>query len=184
MFRHLNTLDEGAAAFLRQREAIIEHCLPLADHIARRYRGRGQPVDDFIQVARLGLVQAVNRFDRHRLGLPVVRRADGDGRSPPTLPRLRTGGQSASPLQRSPGENGHRSRRLAQRFGRAPNASEVAQHLGGHESVVAATIAGSNYTTLSTDMQTEPNDGPSIANTLGDIDPRIERCWTSKRCGR
>jgi len=37
--------------------------LPLARHIARRYGGRGQPFDDLVQAASVGLVNAVNRFD-------------------------------------------------------------------------------------------------------------------------
>ena len=41
MFRRLRSLDEGSVAFRRQREAIIERTLPLADHIARRFRNRG-----------------------------------------------------------------------------------------------------------------------------------------------
>jgi RNA polymerase sigma-B factor len=36
MFRHLKSLDEGSAACERQRDAIIERCLPLASNIARR----------------------------------------------------------------------------------------------------------------------------------------------------
>ena len=63
MFRHLKLLDEGSLAFRRQREAIIERALPLADHIARRYGGRGEPFDDLVQAARVGLLNAVNRFD-------------------------------------------------------------------------------------------------------------------------
>ena len=45
------------------RVQIIESCLPIAENIAARYRGRGQSHDDLVQVARLGLVNAVNRFD-------------------------------------------------------------------------------------------------------------------------
>ena len=47
----------------RQRDEIIERALPLANHIARRFRNRGEPVEDLIQAARVGLVNAVNRFD-------------------------------------------------------------------------------------------------------------------------
>ncbi|MCY4671376.1 MAG: sigma-70 family RNA polymerase sigma factor, partial [Rhodococcus sp.] len=47
----------------RLRTEIIETCLPLAHHIARRYRGRGQTHEDLVQVASVGLVNAVNRFD-------------------------------------------------------------------------------------------------------------------------
>jgi len=63
MFRELATFDPDSMEFQRQREKIMERCLPLADHIARRFEGRGEPRDDLVQVARVGLVNAVMRFD-------------------------------------------------------------------------------------------------------------------------
>ena len=63
MFRELQGLPEGSAQFQRHRDRIVERCLPLADHIARRFDGRGEPRDDLVQVARVGLVNAVIRFD-------------------------------------------------------------------------------------------------------------------------
>ena len=63
MFRRLHALDAGSVGYRRQREAIVQRCLPLAHHIARRYGGRGEPHDDLVQAACVGLVNAVNRFD-------------------------------------------------------------------------------------------------------------------------
>jgi RNA polymerase sigma-B factor len=63
MFRRLTTLVEGSIEYQRQRDVIVERCLPLADHIARRFSNRGEPLEDLVQVARLGLINAVNRFD-------------------------------------------------------------------------------------------------------------------------
>ena len=63
MFRRLATLDKASIQYQQERDAIIERCLPLADHIARRFRNRGEPLEDLVQVARVGLVNAVNRFD-------------------------------------------------------------------------------------------------------------------------
>ncbi len=57
MFRHLVTLDEESSEYRRQRDVIIERCLPLADHIARRFSNRGEPLEDLVQVARMGLIQ-------------------------------------------------------------------------------------------------------------------------------
>ena len=62
MLRHLMTLDEQSSQYRRQREVIIERCLPLADHIARWFSNRGEPLEDLVQVARMGLIQAVNRW--------------------------------------------------------------------------------------------------------------------------
>ena len=43
MFRELEDVPEESSAFQRQRDRIVERCLPLADHIARRFDGRGNP---------------------------------------------------------------------------------------------------------------------------------------------
>ncbi|HEX3648770.1 MAG TPA: SigB/SigF/SigG family RNA polymerase sigma factor [Pseudonocardiaceae bacterium] len=48
------------------RDRIVAEHLPIAEHIARRFRNRGQPEDDLRQVAALGLIQAVDRFDPSR----------------------------------------------------------------------------------------------------------------------
>lgn len=47
----------------RLRDQTIVVCLPLAEHIARRFSGRGEPFDDLEQVARVGLIRAIDRFD-------------------------------------------------------------------------------------------------------------------------
>jgi RNA polymerase sigma-B factor len=52
--------DRGA------REALIAEHLPLARALARRYRRGGEPLDDLVQVASLGLIKAVDRFDPDR----------------------------------------------------------------------------------------------------------------------
>jgi RNA polymerase sigma-B factor len=48
MLRHLTMLDEQSSQYRRQREVIIEHCLPLADHIARWFSKRGEPLEDLV----------------------------------------------------------------------------------------------------------------------------------------
>jgi RNA polymerase sigma-B factor len=48
------------------RQELLTGHLPLAEHIAMRYRDRGQPIDDLRQVARLGLIYAIDRFDPDR----------------------------------------------------------------------------------------------------------------------
>jgi RNA polymerase sigma-B factor len=63
MFRRLRRAEPGSMAMRRQREAIIEHCLPLAARLAGRYRHSGESGEDLLQVARLGLMAAVDRFD-------------------------------------------------------------------------------------------------------------------------
>ena len=48
------------------REELVERFLPLARHLARRFAGRGESVEDLIQVADLGLLNAIDRFDPDR----------------------------------------------------------------------------------------------------------------------
>jgi RNA polymerase sigma-B factor len=54
-------LEDFRSSALRDR-LITEH-LALAEHIARRFNGRGEPFEDLLQVARTGLIHAVDRFD-------------------------------------------------------------------------------------------------------------------------
>ena len=48
------------------REQLISGYLPVAEHIARRFAGRGEPLEDLIQVATVGLINAVDRFEPAR----------------------------------------------------------------------------------------------------------------------
>jgi RNA polymerase sigma-B factor len=55
-----------AAGDLRAREELIERFLPLARSLARRYEHHGEPLEDLLQVASLGLVKAIDRYDPAR----------------------------------------------------------------------------------------------------------------------
>jgi len=178
MVRHLKTLTVGSAAYRRQREAIVTRCLPLADHIARRYRGRGEPFDDLVQAARLGLVNAVNRFDVDNgadflwFAVPTmmgeVRRHFRDHGWAVKVPRSLK--ELQPQLIRARAE-------LSQQLNRAPTASELAQHLGvAREVVIEATIGGGNYSTKSTDVAVGTGDDSRLfGDTLGDVDTNLDK---------
>ena len=51
---------------LAAREQLVERYLPLARQLARRYQRADEPLDDLIQVASLGLLKAIDRFDADR----------------------------------------------------------------------------------------------------------------------
>lgn len=178
MFRELGGLSEDSSAYERQRERIVERCLPLADHIARRFDGRGEPREDLIQVARVGLVNAVNRFDVDAgsdfvsFAVPTimgeVRRHFRDNSWSVKVPRrlkelhLRLGAATAE---------------LSQRLGRAPTASELAVELDmDREEVIEGLVAGSSYNTLSIDSGGGGDEeAPAIVDTLGDVDTGLDQ---------
>ena len=62
-FEKLRALPDGDEHHDALRGQVIELCLPLADHIARKFNGRGEQFDDLEQTARVGLVLAVDRYD-------------------------------------------------------------------------------------------------------------------------
>ena len=178
MFRRLKVLDEGSPAFRRQREAIVERCLPLADHVAHRYRNRGEPVDDLVQVARLGLLHAINRFDVDNgadfLAFTVptmmgeVRRHFRDYGWAVKVPRRVKDLQPQVVKARAA---------LSQQLGRSPNATEIAECLGiDRDLVTEATIGGGNYSTMSTDARAGSGDDRSpTGETRGKVDPNLDK---------
>ena len=66
LLRRYHRLREPAV-----REELVRRYLPFARSMALRYRGGSEPTEDLIQVASLGLVNAIDRFDPDR-GIPFV----------------------------------------------------------------------------------------------------------------
>jgi RNA polymerase sigma-B factor len=137
-YEHLEPLFEQRARLpadhprRRQlRDQLITGYLPLARHIARKYARGVHNLDDLEQVATLGLIHAVDRFEPARgikflsFAVPTIRgellRHFRDRASLIRLPRRLRDLQRN--LQRATGE-------LGQRLGRAPRPSEIAAHLG------------------------------------------------------
>ena len=74
LFRRLNEISAElahsdpalAAERQRVRDELVALHLPLVEHLARRFRNRGEPYDDLLQVGTIGLIKAVDRFDTER----------------------------------------------------------------------------------------------------------------------
>jgi RNA polymerase sigma-B factor len=66
LFAVLAELPHDSAQARECRTLLSESYLPMASRLAGRYRGRGPSMDDLVQVARLGLLGAVERFDPER----------------------------------------------------------------------------------------------------------------------
>jgi RNA polymerase sigma-B factor len=177
MFRVLGGLRPGTAQHECQRDRIVQRCLPLADHIARRFAHRGETLDDLKQVARLGLIKAVKRFDVDTgseflpFAVPTifgeVRRHFRDHGWSVRVPRR---------LQELHLRIGVATAELSQRLGHAPTATELAEELGlDREHVVAGLIAGSSYSAVSLYRFDGDDESESLADQLGDVDRGLER---------
>ncbi|MFI6217189.1 SigB/SigF/SigG family RNA polymerase sigma factor [Nocardia brasiliensis] len=153
LFEKIAALAEDDPRRESLRAELIERCLPLAEHIARRFAGRGENFDDLLQVARLGLVQAADRFDVERgssflsFAVPTimgeVRRHFRDNTWSVRVPRR------TKEIQLTIGVT---VEALSQRLGRMPRAREIAAELEVDVvEVTQALIAGNAYQSASID---------------------------------
>ncbi|MDT2008486.1 RNA polymerase sigma factor SigF [Rhodococcus opacus] len=177
MFEQLAALDEDDPRRSRLRDAVVTRCLPLAEHIARRFDGRGEAHDDLVQVARLGLVNSVDRFDVERgsdfvsFAVPTimgeVRRHFRDTGWAVRVPRRMKELHLA--LSQAVAE-------LSQSLGHAPTVSELAEHLDlEQEEVAQGLLAGNAYQTVSVDNTSSDRAGElSMVETLGDYDAAMD----------
>ncbi|WP_263995583.1 SigB/SigF/SigG family RNA polymerase sigma factor [Mycobacterium yunnanensis] len=168
-----------AADLGRRREAIFNRCLPLADRIARHYGGRGEDIEDLVQVARLGLVKAVNRFD-HTKGSHFVAFAV------PTMMgevrrHFRDHGWSMHVPRRLKDRHGHITRatmELTQTLGKAPTAGQLAELLDmRREDIVDSLLAAEAYRVHSIDAPVSSGDSAPrmVSDTVGDVDFSFDR---------
>lgn len=157
------------------RDAMIEQAVPLAEHLARRFRGRGEPVEDLTQVAMIGLIKAVDRFDpAHEVRfstyatptiLGEIKRHFRDAGWGVHLPRRLK--ERALAIRT-------REQELQHRIGRPPTVGELAEEMGLEiDEVVEAMEAATAYSPGSLDA-TSPDDEQSPMMTLGEIDPALE----------
>jgi RNA polymerase sigma-B factor len=158
--------DASARAELTQRY------LPLARSLAGRYRDRGEPMDDLMQVASLGLVKAVERWEPDR-GLEFSSFA-----VPTILGELRRHFRDHAWMIRPPRPTqelfllvAKARRALEAELSRAPSLDEIAAYLDrSYEHVLDAVEAASAHTPRSLEEprfadapETEPSDGPAVA---------------------
>lgn len=178
LFTRLAATAPESAEQARLRNELIARCIPLADHIARKFSGRGEPFDDLTQVARVGLVHAVDRFDISRgsnflsFAVPTimgeVRRYFRDNTWAMRVPRrvkethLRIGAAVDS---------------LSQSLGRSPTAKEIAAELEvDPDEVTQAVIAGNAYQPTSIDAASVGRDtDASLLDTLGEEEAQFDR---------
>jgi RNA polymerase sigma-B factor len=154
--RHTDTADETV-------EALVRGHLALAERLALRYAGRGQPYDDLQQVAYLGLVTAARRFDVDR-GVRFVTFAQATvvGELKKYFRDHAWSLRVARPVQELYLAVRTASEELTQRTGRSPTAAELAVHVGAtEEHVIEALEAGAALHVDSLDVpQRDTESGP------------------------
>ncbi len=177
LFRQLSVLPPGDAERLRIRSELVELHLPLVEYLARRFRNRGEWLDDLTQVATIGLIKSIDRFDLERgvefstYATPTIvgeikRHFRDKGwavRVPRRLQELKLA------LAKAIGE-------LAQNLGRAPTVAELAAHLQMSEEEVLEGLESANaYSTVSLDApDSGDEDAPAVAESLGMVDEALE----------
>jgi RNA polymerase sigma-B factor len=163
----------------RLREALVERFLPLARSIAKRYRKAEEPFDDLLQVASLGLLKAVDRFD------PARGIAFSSFAVPTIVGELRRHFRDRCWSVRPPRELQERAlevdkyrTELTTRLGRSPSVRELGQALElDDEQVLEALQAQQGMRAASLDAPRgsgEDNDA-TLADTHGTLDPELSR---------
>ncbi len=158
------------------RDRIVEEHLSLAEHLARRFAHRGEPLEDLVQVASLALVKAVDRFDPDHgvefssFAVPTImgelKRHFRDTGWAMRVPRR---------LQELHVELGTLSGNLSQELGRSPTVAELAEATATSEDdVLEAMEAGSAYQSASLDAPPPSEDaGATLAATVGGPDAAL-----------
>jgi len=157
------------------REQLVERFLPLARQLARRYQRGGEQLDDLVQVASLGLLKAIDRFD------PARETAFSSFAVPTILGELkrhfRDKGWSVRvprDLQELAVKVDRVGDEMSRELGRAPTPAEIAKRTGSTlEQVLEAREASSAYRAVSLDRpRTDDEDeGDSYADAVGAEDP-------------
>jgi RNA polymerase sigma-B factor len=163
----------------RARDELIERYMPLARSLALRYRRASEPLDDLIQVASVGLVKAVDRWDPGRglafssYAVPTIlgelrryfRDSTWDVRPARDLQELCLAVEDARDS-------------LWSRLGRSPTVADLARHLGRtDESVMEALQAteGRSLRSLDAPVHEEEGDSASAGELLGVDDSEYDR---------
>lgn len=176
----MDTAPKESAAFATARDELITMHIPLVEHLARRFRDRGEPHDDLVQVGMVGLIKSADRFDSGR-GVEFSTYAT------PTIVgeikrHFRDRGWSIRVPRRLQEMRQHISRAtadLSQESGHSPTVAELAAHLGiSQEEVLEGLESAQAYSTLSLDSTSssgdDDSDSTSLTDTLGDEDVALE----------
>jgi RNA polymerase sigma-B factor len=177
MFRALAEMPPDDAERKRVRDTLVEMHLPLVEYLARRFGNKGEPLDDLIQVATIGLIKSVDRFDLDRgvefstYATPTIvgeiKRHFRDKAWAIRVPRR---------LQELKLLLAKATSELSQSLGRSPTVAELARQLHTTEEEVLEGLESANaYSAVSLDTsETGDDDAPAVADSLGGADLALE----------
>jgi RNA polymerase sigma-B factor len=151
------------------RDDLVTAHMGLAEYLARRFTNRGEPLDDLVQVAALGLLKAVDRFDPER-GLEFSTYA-----TPTIVGELKRHFRDKGWAVRVPRRVQELHLRLgsvvstlSQELGRSPTIGEIAQSAAvSEEEVLEAIEAGHAYRFTSLDAPSGNDEEMSLSTELG-----------------
>jgi RNA polymerase sigma-B factor len=171
--------DDGASEATRAtaRDSLVHLHLALVEHCARRFRNRGEPLEDLVQVGTIGLIKSIDRFDSDRgvefstYATPTIigeiKRYFRDKGWAIRVPRR---------LQELRMQIGSASAELTQSLGRSPTPRELAEAIGCTVEEIVEGIESSNaYSTLSLDASDDGEDGTAtMLDAIGIDDEGLE----------
>ena len=159
------------------RDQLAQLHLPLVEYLAKRFKDRGEPLDDLIQVGSVGLLKAIDRFD-------LEREVEFSTYATPTIVgELKRYFRDKGWAIRVPRRLQELSLRLnklvaqlTQDLGRAPTVPELAKAAGvSEDEVLEALESGQAYSTTSLDAPTgDDDDAPMRGDRIGEEDLRLD----------
>jgi RNA polymerase sigma-B factor len=177
LLAELSALSADEPRRVEIRSHLVTIHKPLVEHLARRFRNRGEPYDDLVQVATIGLIKAIDRYDPARgvefstYATPTIvgeiKRWFRDKGWAIRVPRR---------LQEMRLEIGSATGALTQELGRSPTVAELAERIGaGEDEILEGIESAAAYSTLSLDAPDGSEfDGPSALDMLGAVDEALE----------
>ena len=173
-YRDAGTEDERAAV----REKLVNQYIGLVEFLARRFRNRGEPLEDLVQVGTIGLLKAIDRFDLERevefstYATPTIvgelKRHFRDKGWAVRVPRR---------LQELHLELTKVISNLGQELDRSPTVPEIAESAGISEETVleGMEIAHAySFTSLDAPIDSDDSESSSFADQMGSEDEQLE----------
>jgi len=179
LFAQFRDASTSEAARLAARDGLVALHLPLVEHCARRFRNRGEPFEDLVQVGTIGLIKSIDRFDLDR-GVEFSTYA-----TPTIIGEIKRYFRDKGWAIRVPRRLQELRMRivattadLTQTLGRSPTPRELADAIGVTIEEIVEGIESSNaYSTLSLDASDDGGEdgGVSMLEMMGLDDEELEQ---------